>query len=281
MRVLLSLACAALVAGCSSGDDDDSSAANPATNPTPPAPAPTQSAGGIWLGLPGTGESATFYIAETGELLAQVSALGATPPSPPSFGSGAVIVNNPNQVAGTYTLRSLPTGILIPGAAPPQQTCTLDGTVTERSLLQATTSCSDSAGNTTSRTFNMLYNPAYDSDSSLADIAGNYTVPFRPQTNTLNINGSGVVFGMLDNGPTCTVNGQVQIIDARFNLYRFEIQLSLCQGVIGQLYEGTTFRGFAARNMPGLRPGAFILLLNGTGTINAPFPFFSMLYERV
>jgi hypothetical protein len=280
MRVLLSLACAALVAGCSGGDDD-SGAANPAANPASPAPpAPTQSAGGIWIGLPATNESATFYIAETGELIVQTTALGTTPPGI-GFGSGAVIVNNPNDVAGTYTLRSLPSGPLILGVPPPQQTCTLDGTVTERSLMQVTVSCTEGT-NTTDRTFNMLYNPAYDTDSSLADIAGNYTVPFRPQTNTLNINASGVVFGMLDNGPTCTINGQVQIIDARFNLYRFEIQLSLCQGITGQLYNGTTFRGFAARNLlTGTRPGTFILLLTGTSTINGPFQFFSLLYEPV
>jgi hypothetical protein len=232
------------------------------------------------LGIPAAGESITFYIAETGELIAQMSAPGATPPTF-GFGSGAVIVNNPNDVAGTYTLRSLPSGPVILGVAPPQQTCTLDGTVTERSLLQVTLSCTDGAGIAAERTFNMLYNPAYDADSALADIAGNYTFPPKPQTNTLNINASGVVFGTLDNGPNCTVNGQVQIIDARFNLYRFEIQLSLCQGPIGQLYEGTTFRGFAARNLPGMRPGAFILLLTSTGTIGGPFQFFSLLYERV
>jgi hypothetical protein len=90
---------------------------------------------------------------------------------------------------------------------------------------------------------------------------------------------------MLDNGPNCTVNGQVQIIDARFNLYRFELQLSLCQGVFNQPYDGTTLRGFAARNLPGMRPGAFILLLTGTpaiGTAPVPlFDFFSLLYEPV
>ena len=91
---------------------------------------------------------------------------------------------------------------------------------------------------------------------------------------------------MLDNGPTCTVNGLAQIIDARFNLYRFEIQLSLCQGGSGPVFEGTTFRGFAARNLPGMPTGAFLLLL--TGTTNGvfagpvpPFTFFSLLYERV
>jgi hypothetical protein len=277
MRVLVSLVCAALVAACSGGDD---SAPAPAGSSAPPAPVATQSAGGIWIGIPGANESATFYIAETGELIAQMSAPGATPPSF-SFGSGAVIVNNPDQVAGTYRLRSLPSGFVALGALPPEQTCAMDGTVTERSLLQVTLSCTDDAGTTTDRTLNMLYNPAYDLDSSLADIAGNYTVPFRPQTNTLDINASGVVFGMLDNGPTCTVNGQVQIIDARFNLYRFEIQLSLCQGPIGQLYEGTTFRGFAARNLPGMRTGAFILLLTGTSTLSGPIQFFSLLYEPV
>jgi hypothetical protein len=284
------LACAALVAGCKSGGDDSASAANPAAAGPP---APTQSAGGIWGGIPAAGESITLYIAETGELVVQTSSSSGG-----THGTGAVIVNNPNDVAGTYQARSFATVVVpLPPAPPPplpppvpvtEQTCTLDGTVTERSLLQVDLSCTDTAGNTTQRSASLLYHPAYELDSALADIAGNYTVPFRPQTNTLNIN-NGVIFGMFDNGPTCTVNGQVQIIDARFNLYRVELLMSLCQTPIGALYEGATFRGFAARNLPGMRAGAFLLLVSGrpsplgsgTTVVNPSILFVSMLYEPV
>jgi hypothetical protein len=270
------LICGALVAGCSGGGNKSSGAANPSGSGSQVA---TQSAGGIWRGFPAANENLSLYIAETGELIVQGSSFATTPPVL-TFGTGALIVNNPNDVAGTYRSRSLPP--TIPSAG---QTCEIDGTVTERSLLEVTIRCTDTAGNMTERNVTLLYDPAYDADSSLAEIAGNYTVPFRPLTNILNINASGVVFGMLDNGPNCTVNGQVQIIDARFNLYRFELQLSLCQGVFNQPYDGTTLRGFAARNLPGMRPGAFILLLAGTpaiGTAPVPLPdFFSLLYEPV
>ena len=280
MRVLTPFLCAALVAGC--GGNGGSGKANP-----PGSGSPKQSAGGIWHGLPGANESITFYIAETGELIVQTTSVATTPPAL-GFGTGAVIVNGLNDVAGTYRLLSLPSPTVAYGVVS-DKTCEMDGTVTERSLLQAVLTCTDSAGSTAGQTVNMIYDPVYELDSALADIAGNYTVPFRPQTNTLNINASGVVFGMLDNGPTCTVNGRVQIIDARFNLYRVDLQMSLCQGPFGPLYEGATFRGFAVRNLPGPRAGAFLLLIWGTPTsfvtgappLKPPIQFFSLLYEPV
>jgi hypothetical protein len=283
MHVILLLASAVLAAGCSGGGNKDSRTSNPPSSGTQGT---AQSAGGIWSGFPAVNESITLYIAETGELMAQTATIGTTPPTL-AFGTGAVIVNNPNDVAGTYRLRSLPSGPIF--GLPSEKTCAMDGTVTERSLLQVDISCTDSAGATTNQTVTLLYNPAYELDSSLAEIAGNYTVPFRPQTNTLNINASGVVFGMLDNGLNCTVNGQVQVIDAHFNLYRFQIQLSLCQGIVGQSYEGAIFRGLAARNLPGMPAGAFLLLLSGAPNsfVIGPIPpipsfqFFSLLYERV
>ena len=282
MRIVWLLAGAALTASCSGGGNKGS--ANPPGSGAAPPPA-AQSAGGIWHGFPAANENLTMYIAETGELIVQGSSLGitATPPAI-TFGTGAVIVNSPNDVAGTYRLRSLPSSLTTTAS---EQTCEMDGTVTERSLLAVMIRCTDTAGNMSERNVSLLYNPVYDTDSSLGEIAGNYTVPFRPLTNTLNINANGVIFGMLDNGPRCTLNGQVQVIDARFNLYRFEIQLSLCQGIFGQLYEGMTLRGLAARNLPGMRAGAFILLLSGTFVgnfvIGAPPPpdFFSLLYEPV
>jgi hypothetical protein len=234
----------------------------------------TQSSGGIWHGIPAANETITLYIAETGELLAQASSLATTPPVF-RFGTGALIVNSPNDVAGTFQLRQV-----VPPLAASEQVCEMDGPVTERSLLQVVLSCTDSAGNTVDQSVNFIYNPAYDLDSALAEIAGNYTLAFRSQTNTLNINASGVVFGMLDNGPRCTVNGQVQIIDARFNLYRFELLLSLCQAPLGPLYEGATLKGFGARNLAGMPAGAFLLLVSGN-IVGAPVQVFSLLYERV
>jgi hypothetical protein len=281
MRVILLVAGAALTVSCSGGGNKDSGTANP---PGSGSQTSVQSAGGIWHGFPAANENITLYIAETGELMVQASAMSATPPTV-GFGTGAVIVNSPNDVAGTYRLRTLPAG---PGifVVMPEKTCELAGTVTERSMLEVDISCTDSvSGATVDQTVTLLYNPAYDLDSALGDIAGNYTVPFRRQTNSLNINANGVVFGMLDAGPNCTVNGQVQVIDARFNLYRFELQLSLCQGLSSPTFEGMTLRGLAARNLPGMPTGAFLLLVAGPPTVVfptiPPFTFFSLLYERV
>jgi hypothetical protein len=279
MRVIFLLIGAA-VAGCSSGGDEP--APTPPAASAPPSPVVTQSSGGIWHGIPGANESMTLYIAETGELIVQAITMSTTGGTPPAlrFGTGAVIVNSPNDVAGTFRLRLVIPSSFAPVAGVGEQDCAMDGTVTERSLLQTVISCTDTAGDTVDQNVNFIYNPAYELDSSLAAIAGNYTIPFRPLTNTLNINASGVVFGMLDNGPKCTVNGQVEVIDARFNLYRFEIQLSLCQAPFGQPYEGATLRGFGARNLPGMPADAFVMLLSGN-IPGAPIQVFSLLYERV
>jgi hypothetical protein len=199
VRVILLLASAVAAASCSGGGNKDSGTSNP---PGSGAQGATQSPGGIWHGFPAANESVTFYIAETGELIVQALSMSTSGGTPPAlrYGTGAVIVNSPNDVAGTFRLRPLITSPLAPVAGLGDQDCAMDGTVTERSLLQVDVSCTDGAGTTTDQTLTLLYNPSYDLDSALADIAGNYTVPFRPQTNTLNINGSGVVFGMLDNG---------------------------------------------------------------------------------
>jgi hypothetical protein len=210
-----------------------------------------------------------MLIAETGELMVMSGE--------PAFGNGAVIVNGATDVAGTYRLRRLAT---MPGAPrPPDSTCEIEGTVTERVSLQLDIHCTDDAGNATDRTVGLAYNPAYDVDSSLAEIQGTYTLSFSPQTNSLTIYPDGMIFGMFHNGGVnCTVNGQVEIIDAAFALYRFEFAFSLCQGSFAQA-EGATLTGLGAPSMPGLPAGAFLLMIAGPGA--GPLGIFSLLYEPV
>ena len=98
----------------------------------------------------------------------------------------------------------------------------------------------------------------------------------RTATNSLNINGDGTLFGLYDNGPRCTLNGTVSIIDANFNLYRFEVLFSTCT-VLALQYEGATMTGLATRNLPGQKAGAFMMLL--TAVINGRLEFASVLYE--
>jgi hypothetical protein len=122
-----------------------------------------------------------------------------------------------------------------------------------------------------------MYDARYDIDSSLAEIAGNYTLTVNAATNTLNINGDGTLFGMYHNGPRCTVNGTVSLIDSGFNLYRVEFSFSTCSFI--SRYEGVTMTGFASRNVPGQKAGAFMLML--TALIDGRVEFTSVLYEPV
>jgi hypothetical protein len=211
-----------------------------------------------------------MFIAETGEL--RVMSPG------PAFGAGTVTVDNGTDVSGTYQLRTFqtaPTGVPVP-----DQTCEIEGTVAERLTMQLTLRCTDPTGNTVERTVGMAYDPAYNSDSSLAEIAGNYRLAFNPQANVININGDGAIFGTFANGgANCTVNGQVQLIDPDFGIYRVEFGFSLCQASFNN-YDGETLPGLAlflnAVNAP---PGSFLLLL--AGDVNGRFEVYSILYEPV
>jgi hypothetical protein len=71
--------------------------------------------------------------------------------------------------------------------------------------MHLTIACTDTAGATTTTSVTFLYDARYDTDSSLAEIAGDYTV--NSATNTLNINGDDTLFGMYHNGPCCTPHG--------------------------------------------------------------------------
>ena len=226
----------------------------------------------MWFAIT-TGSSAmSLMVAETGEIRISAPPTGS---SGPSFGYGAVIVVG-NRVSGSFETRAI--GIApSPTPVSPELDCTAEGTVSTRVSMQLTIVCVDTAGATTTSALNFMYDSRYDTDSSLADIAGNYTLTVNTATNTLNINGDGTLFGMYHNGPRCVLNGTVSIIHADFNLYRFDVLFSNCT-VLSQ-YEGATMTGFANRNLPGQKAGAFYLLL--TAVINGRLEFVSVVYEPV
>jgi hypothetical protein len=225
----------------------------------------------MWFSVSGS-SAYSLMVAETGELRV------VTPPSGtggPSFGFGAVTVVG-NRVEGSLKTRAVqPTPGGPPGA---ELDCTVSGTVSTRTSLQLTFVCTDTGGVTTTTPLSFQYNSSYDADSSLAQIGGNYTLGINPTTNSLNINGDGTLFGMYHNGQRCVVNGTVSIIHADFNLYRFELRFSNCTFLASQ-YEGVTMTGFATRNVPGQKAGAFLLLV--TAVINGRIEFASVLYEPV
>jgi hypothetical protein len=258
-------------AGCGGGGGG--TAAGTAPNPlnSPPV-ASQQSAGGMWFAPTGGSSAMTLMIAETGEM--RVIAPASASSSGPAFGYGAVTVTS-DRVAGSFETRAVQPSPTSPAGA--ELDCTLDGTVTTRVTMQATVVCSDTAGNSTTTNLTFHYDSRYDADSSLALIAGNYTLPPNPAGNSLNINGDGTLFGVYQNGPRCTLNGRVAIVDASFNLYRFEVLFTGC--TVLTHFEGVTMTGFATRDLPGQKAGAFHLLL--TAVVAGRLEFASVVYEPV
>lgn len=267
--ILLVVICTA----CSGGGGGSGGAPPPATpNPVNAPPAASQpSAGGMWFALSAGSTAMTLMIAETGEVRVMAP---PTASSGPAFGYGAVAVIG-NRVAGSFETRTIqPSPTAPPGG---ELDCTLEGTVSTRVSMQATVVCTDEVGSATTTSLAFLYDARYEADSSLALIAGNYTLPTNPTVNSLNINGDGTLFGVYQNGPRCTLNGRVEIVDANFNLYRFEVLFSGCT-VLTQ-FEGVTMTGFATRDLPGQKAGAFHLLM--TAVVAGRIEFTSLIYEPV
>lgn len=260
-----------LLAGCGGGGGGGSAAGPAAGNP-PPAASP--SAGGIWDARTSNGASASFYITEDGRLwsVTPIDALAAGI----AFGSGAVSLDANNRVSGGYEAKGiLPDPV---SAIPGVLTCDLAGTVNPRATLQVDLGCSDSNGPILDESLTFFSRPGYDQDSDLATIAGNYTLAQLAGTNTLNIAGDGTVFGMFNNGPNCTVNGQVALIDPDYNLYDVSWTLSSCIVAVFQDYEGAQFTGVASMiTEPGQPAGSFYLLM--TGNVDGQLRSISLIYE--
>ncbi|MGI9248721.1 MAG: hypothetical protein ACR2QI_06870, partial [Woeseiaceae bacterium] len=120
---------------------------------------------------------------------------------------------------------------------------------------------------------------AYERESSLDALAGDYTLDFQPDTNSLSISGDGTLFGMFHNGARCMINGTAAIIDADYTLIEITWTMSGCTDLFG-IYEGVEMSGFAMANpVPTGDPGSFYLLL--TGQARDGVYSVSVIYEPV
>jgi hypothetical protein len=251
---ILYLLVALLAAGCSSSSD------------APRPPATLQSPGGNWAGTDSMGRRVNLVIDETGKLRAFIQFFGNT--EPPVFFAGSVSVSGTEQLAGAMRGQSvfglaffpLPVDDIPAVIAPVVYSCSISGTVRERTRLSAQITCSDDASIRFDESVNLLLDPNYLTGSSLEAIAGNYTMEFKPSTNMLNIAADGTVFGMYDGGPTCTVNGRVSEIDTRFSLLDVEWTMSACTDLFG-FYEGAVFDGFSTRTPNPTRPNSYYFML--------------------
>lgn len=235
---------------------------------------PNESPGGIWLGSDSASVPVILYIAETGDLKAQLNLPGEMQSS---FGTGLVGVSSGDALAGSFELR----GAVPPGSTQQQDLgCAISGTVEERRLLSVVISCSDDNGIVYDESLELTYDePRYEAGSSLDAMAGNYTLSINPATNMLNVVADGTLFGMYDNGARCTVNGQATIIDEAYALIAIDWSFSGCTDALG-LFEGVEMSGFAMPNPPTiLAPEGYYFLL--TGRTSRGLHVISVLYEPV
>lgn len=226
-----------------------------------------QSAGGIWAAPGAPDVAVTIYITEDGRMRIFDSG--------PRLGVGAAVVTNGNEVSGSYEVLEL----IAFGTV---THCEFEGTVSTRTSLVLDVTCTDANDVITERSLSFFYDSGYERDSSLAEIAGNYEDPPLgvPLSNSLSISSNGVIFGHFQNGGAdCTVNGQVGVIDASFAPLEVELNLSLCAGILGSAFEGTTLEGLILNNVPGSPADSFLMLVSGMagGTLR----IFSMLFVEV
>ena len=104
---------------------------------------------------------------------------------------------------------------------------------------------------------------SYERESSLAALAGNYTLEFLPDTNSLSIAGDGTISGMYHNGARCMVNGTATIIDMSYTLLHVTWTMSACTDLLG-VFEGTEMSGFALANPSSIgNPDSYYVLMVG------------------
>ncbi len=85
-----------------------------------------------------------------------------------------------------------------------------------------------------------------------------------------------MLFGIYVNGAECTVNGQVEAVEQRFNLYSVEWTFSSCDAAHAR-FEDASFSGLGFSGPPGRAPGTLMFLL--TATVDERFEFLSLIYE--
>jgi hypothetical protein len=116
----------------------------------------------------------------------------------------------------------------------------ISGTLTQRSSMTVTTTGTTSMGTALgSDTETWTFSSSYDTASSLATVAANYT----DGSDTLSINGNGVMFEQ-DPATGCVLNGTISIINAQYNAYSVSFVLSNCTGTAAAA-NGVTFTGLA------------------------------------
>jgi hypothetical protein len=155
---------------------------------------------------------------------------------------GTVKVTNVNQVSGSGRAYAAPGYVLADGSSVVANFTITSGTVSERNTIDLTFSSLGQSG-----TFSGTFDPIYDRDSSLATVAGSYAAfDVFGDPASFSIDSNGALFSQTQSG--CVGNGEVRVIDSRFNGYAVNATVSNCPGLNGD-YEGLALTAdFAATN---------------------------------
>jgi len=173
----------------------------------------------LTYGYAETSNEIRCVIAETGEIACTLRdpVLGVTEGGV----NGTLTVANSDEVSGSGLVYARLGQTLSDGSTIANMTV-LSGTVVEDTSLDLVV---DAAGQTS--TVSMSYDADYDRASSLATVEAVYTTfTVFGNDSSLDIDAAGVMFGNVQNG--CVLTGQVSIIDAAFNAYDVELDISNC-----------------------------------------------------
>jgi hypothetical protein len=228
LSILVGLSTVLLV-GCNTDGGQNSSASPGSDAGTPDSSATQASPGGYWQGVSSDGRLVTLLVAENGKFHFIDEDL--------SQGSGTLVVGGTSDVEGSFIFVTQPGSTFADGTT--SATCSLSGNLSERQAMEITANCGTAAVLHTELVASLGYSDVYESDSSLATIAGNY----QGSKAVVNIAGDGTVFSQ-DPGTGCVVNGLVNIIDSAFNAYDFEFVYSNCTGAATAM-NGDSFVGIA------------------------------------
>jgi len=146
-------------------------------------------------------------------------------------GARGTVRMNGTEIKGSGKSYAAPGFVLADGVSTTASITITGGTVSERSTIDADITTLGQSGR-----ISVSYDPLYERGSSLSTVDGVYSgFSINGDSASLSIDPDGSVFSQTQSG--CVGNGQVRIIDSRFNAYEVLVSVSSCPGLNGD-YSG-------------------------------------------
>jgi hypothetical protein len=142
-----------------------------------------------------------------------------------------------NSISGSYSAYTVAGTTFADGSTTGSGTVT--GTIAAGQTVNATFAFTTANGTASSEIIQFTFDTLYNTGSSFAAIAGNYTNPSTGAT--VSVNGAGSIFSQ-DPVTGCVINGTVSIIDPSFDVHDVSYSFASCTGSSAFL-NGTTATG--------------------------------------